>query len=109
MHGAAEEPSRDLACSLLQRFADSAVAGGAIAAVRVLLVSRCASLPFGAPRTPPPELRHGTAPELEPEAGAEAEAETARKPVGSETPALTPSLPLSRRAPPCGPTAAREG
>ena len=56
VHGAAEEPSRDLACSLLQRFADSAVAGGDIAAVRVLLVSRCASLPFGAPRTPPPEL-----------------------------------------------------
>ena len=101
VHGATEEPSRDLACSLLQRFADSVVAGGAIAAVRVLLVSRCASLPFGAPRTPPPELS--------PEARAEAEAETARKPVASETPALTPSLPLSRRAPPSGPTAAREG
>ena len=56
VHGAAEEPSRDLACSLLQRIADSAVASDAIAAVRVLLVSRCASLPFGAPRTPEPEL-----------------------------------------------------
>ena len=51
LQSATEESSRDLACSLLQIFADSAVAGGAVAAVRVLVVSRCASLPFGAPRT----------------------------------------------------------
>ena len=89
--------------------------GSQTAPLRAAPSRRCAcSWSLAAPLSPsvrpaPLHPNSDTAPELQPEAGAEAEAETARKPVASETPALTPSLPLSRRAPPSGPTAAREG